>query len=197
MLKSISPKSNLRKKYSVNDLICTNFQVTSTKSSYIPSSSSGGAKSKKNPSLQIDLTGISATCKGNYAWSGLGSGSGNVVASVSGNSDTGPLHLKMDVASAPLSDHVKHTSNNNKNATKVASLPFPTMTTVSSCQTNFIVHDVQFTGSASAKIIGLFSKAISNKLTAVLNEHVCSLIKKNGEKAIDEALHAAGEILVD
>jgi uncharacterized paraquat-inducible protein A len=186
---------------SVNDLSCTNFQVTSTKSSYIPSSSSSssdsGAKNKKNdPSLQIDLTGISATCKGNYAWSGIGSGSGNVVASVSGNSDSGPLHLEIDVASAPLSDHVKHSSNNNnhKNNTK-ASLPFPTLATVSSCQPNFIVHDVQFTGSASAKIIGLFSKVISNKLTAVLNQHVCSLIKKNGEKAIDEAFHAAGGYL--
>jgi len=171
---------------SVNDLSCTNFQVASTKSSYIPSSA--GSK-KNNPSLQIDLTGISATCKGNYGWSGIGGGSGNVVASVSGNT----VHLEVDVASAPLSDHVKHSSTNNNNAH--ASLPFPTLATVSSCQPNFDVHDVQFTGSASAKIIGLFGKTISKKLTAVLNQHVCSLIKKNGEKAIDEALHAAGEYL--
>jgi len=181
---------------SVTKLSCTNFQVTSTKSSYIPSSSSAdGAKNKKtNPSLQIDLTGISATCNGNYAWSGIGSGSGNVVASVSGNSDSEPLHLEMDVASAPLSDHVKHYSANNNTTTK-ASLPFPTLATLSSCQPNFSVHDVQFTGSASAKIIGLFSRVISNKLTAVLNQHVCSLIKDNGEKAIDEAFRAAGEYL--
>mmetsp|Transcript_34010 Transcript_34010/g.69337 ORF Transcript_34010/g.69337 Transcript_34010/m.69337 type:complete len:1431 (+) Transcript_34010:80-4372(+) len=169
---------------SVNDLSCTNFQVASTKSSYVPSSA--GAK-KNNPSLQIDLTGISATCKGNYGWSGIGRGSGNVVASVSGNT----VHLEVDVASAPLSDHVKHSSTNKNNAH--ASLPFPTLATVSSCQPNFDVHDVQFTGSA--KIIGLFGKTISKKLTAVLNQHVCSLIKKNGEKAIDEALHAAGEYL--
>ena len=171
---------------SVNDVICTNFQVTSTKSSYIPSSAENKSK---QPSLHIDLTGISATCKGNYAWRGMGGGSGNVVASVSGNT----VHLEVDVASAKLSDHVKH-SPTEKNDAK-ASLPFPTLATVSSCLPNFVVHDVQFTGSASAKIIGLFSKTISKKLTAVLNEHVCSLIKKNGEKAIDGAFHAAGEYL--
>jgi len=180
---------------SVNDLSCTNFHVTSIKSSYSPSSTE--KEKKKDPSLQVDLTGISATCNGKYTWSGIGSGSGNVVASVSGgNSDNNgsPLHLEMDITSAPLSDHVKNFSPSPSTQTK-ASLPFPTLATISSCQPNFIVHDVQFTGSASAKIIGLFSKMISNKLTSVLNEQVCSLIKKNGEKALDGSFHAAGEYL--
>lgn len=181
---------------SVNDLVCTNFQVTSIKSSYTPSTSSSSTEKekKKDPSLQIDLTGISATCNGKYVWSGIGSGSGNVVASVSGNST--PLQLQMEITSAPLSDQVKNFSPPTKNNTK-ASLPFPTLATISSCKPNFIVHDVQFTGSASAKIIGLFSKMISNKLTTVLNEQVCSLIKKNGEKVLDGSFHAAGEYLGD
>ena len=178
----------------LESLICTNFEVTSTNSSFIPSSSNGA---KRNPSLQIDLMGISATCRGNFTWSGLGSGSGSVVASANSVSDTnGPLHLEIDVASAPLSVHVKNFSSSSYNHnSKKASLPFPTLVTLSSCHSNFIVHDVQFSGSVSAKIIGLFSKVISNKLTVLLNRQFCSLIKNNGEKAVDEAFHAAGEYL--
>ena len=169
---------------SLSDLVCTNFQVKSINSLYTPSSS------PKNASIQVESRGISATCTGSYAWSGLGGGSGNVVASVSGNA----IHLQMDVASSPLSELAKHSSSRNNNSTK-ASLSFPTLVSVSACQPSFNVHDVQFTGSASARIIGLFSKPISNKLTTVLNENFCILVQKNGEKAVNGALNSAGEYI--
>eukprot|EP00970_Alexandrium_tamarense_P008366 scaffold1593_cov193-Alexandrium_tamarense.AAC.67 len=146
------------------------------------------------PTIQMDLHGISASCKGKYEVSTLGA-SGNIVSSVSSSDD--PLHLQVDVASAPLIYNDGTNSNNEKDSTnntiKPSSLPFPTLATFSSCQSKVSVHDLQFTGSISAKVIGLFSGVIQDKVTDALNEHLCSLIKKNGESVFDKALHVARE----
>jgi hypothetical protein len=174
-------------------MTCTNFQVASMKSTSTPSSPATTIGSNL-PTIQMDLHGISASCKGKYEVSTLGA-SGNIVSSVSSSDD--PLHLQVDVASAPLIYNDGTNSNNEKDSTnntiKPSSLPFPTLATFSSCQSKVSVHDLQFTGSISAKVIGLFSGVIQDKVTDALNEHLCSLIKKNGESVFDKALHVARE----
>ncbi|KAL7543818.1 hypothetical protein ACHAXR_013117 [Thalassiosira sp. AJA248-18] len=170
---------------SVNDMTCTNFQVASMKSSSTPSSTS-----VPNPSAQMNLQGMSASCTGKYALGGIGM-AGNIVASVSSASDGPSLHLQVDVASKPLQEQKP---SNNSNNTK-ASLPFPSLATLSACQPNFLVHDVQFSGSASAHVIGLFSGVISKKVTSSINENLCPLIKKNGESLINQGFHAAREYI--
>lgn len=174
-------------------MTCTNFQVASMKSTSTPSSPATTIGSNL-PTIQMDLHGISASCKGKYEVSTLGA-SGNIVSSVSSSDD--PLHLQVDVASAPLIYNDGTNSNNEKDSTnntiKPSSLPFPTLATFSSCQSKVSVHDLQFTGSISAQVIGLFSGVIQDKVTDALNEHLCSLIKKNGESVFDKALHVARE----
>ena len=170
-------------------MTCTNFQVESMKSSFTPSSGLVAA-SNNNPSIQMDLNGISANCTGKYDVSGIGM-SGNIVASMS-SLDT-PLHLQVDIASSPLKDIKKSKNNSNKvkvkdnvdgetnqehhSSNQTSSLPFPSKASLSSCQCKLSIHDLQFTGSASAKIIDLFSGMISKQVTSALNDAVCPLIK--------------------
>lgn len=169
---------------------CTNFQVSSL-SSIAPPSQPG-----TNPSLKLDLKGMSATCTGKYDVSGIGM-SGNVVASVS--SSRGPLHLQFDITSAPLSEFKKYNnhgisgrSSQGDNPNDKMNLPFPSKVTVSSCESKLSVQDLKFTGSASAKIIDLFSGAISTQVTSALNGAVCPLIESGAESMVDRALHVAG-----
>jgi len=179
---------------SVTNLSCTDFQVSSLKSSAAPWSNS-----VTKPSISMDLDGISATCTGSYD-AGIGI-SGNIVASLSGGNDSiglSSLFLKGDIASRPLQDD--NDAPNDTHASKIGSLPFPTLATLSACQPNFLVHDIQFSGSASAHIIGLFSSTVEKTVTNSLNDHVCKLIKKNGEDVVDKIfywgrMHVGGLIL--
>lgn len=189
------------------DMKCTNFQVSSMSSASSPSTS--GTKPKQinlntndvNPSIKMDLQGISATCTGEYD-AGFGM-SGNIVASVS--SSDGPLHLQVDIASAPLADFKNSIKGNSakfihkdgghdakENPQNKTTLLFPSKSTVSSCLSNLLVHDVKFTGSASAKIIDLFSGTISERVTTALNGATCPLIQSKIETLLNDALHSAG-----
>ena len=170
----------------VNDMICTNFEVKSMKSTVTPSYTQDLLP---NPKLEMNLEGMSAKCTGKYDLSGIGA-SGNIVASVTSSSATDPtLHLQVDLTSKTLQDQPT-----NNTSTK-ASLPFPYSATMSACQPNFLVNDIQFSGSISAKVIGLFSGTISKKVTSSINENLCTPIKTNGENVLNKGLHDARDYI--
>lgn len=173
----------------VHDMVCTNFGVASMKTS--SSSSSMLDSTTNNPSITIDLMGMSATCTGKYDLPEMGIYGDDIVASVSSGSNsnsttsnestsssstTTTLHLQVDIASRPLQD--------GKNDI-ISLLPFPTLATFSSCTPNFIVNQIQFSGSLAATIIDLFSGVISHQVTEAMNEHVCAVVKVNGETLLD------------
>jgi len=198
----------------VKGMKCTNFRVASMASSLSTASASGadagvtdadGTHDTALPSVQITARGISARCEGKYVVEGgIFGTSGTVVATLSedddDNQDKSSLHLKVDVSSKPLQDVPPKSSNSttgksNNNSTndkqQKEQLPFPAKTTVSTCQPNFLVHDVQFSGSASAKVIGLFSKSIAKMVTSELNDNVCALIKQEAEDKLTKGLESA------
>mmetsp|Transcript_4081 Transcript_4081/g.7821 ORF Transcript_4081/g.7821 Transcript_4081/m.7821 type:complete len:1385 (-) Transcript_4081:670-4824(-) len=191
----------------VKDMTCTNFQVESMKSS----SSTAGSGVGRNPSVHLELEGMSASCTGKFD-GGRGSGLwGSVVASL-GSSDRTSLHLEVNVASKPLREAEAASSphdnshngapGNKENKDGAASygassssLPFPTSAQLSACTPHFLVHDVQFSGSASARFIGLFSSVITRKITSAMNENVCPSIKTKVESMLDQGLEAAREYI--
>mgnify|MGYP000048595433 CR=1 FL=1 len=173
----------------VNEMTCTNFEVSSMKTSSTPSSGTA-----PNPSIQMDLNQISAKCTGKYHVDDLNM-SGDIVASVAGNAGTSSLHLQLDIASKPLQEQKSTNNTKPANDDDKSALPFPSSATFSSCKPNFVVHDLQFSGSASAHVIDLFHGVISKAVTKAMNGHVCELIKKNGESILDRSFHAAREYI--
>ena len=155
---------------------CTNFQVTGLSSRSLPAS-----PLKPNPSVSLDVAGISTKCTGKYDLGGFGSG--DVVASV-GGADAPTLHLEVGLSGTPL-------GGNSNSTSKESSLPFPALASMGRCKPSFLVKNVQFSGSISAHVIDLFSGKIGATITAALNQDVCKVIKKSGEAALDDALHTA------
>lgn len=106
------------------------------------------------------------------------------------------VELTVDVASAPLRGH-GHNNTHKSRPGNDEELPFPTLATLTKCQTLFTVTNLQFTGSISSAIIGLFSGLISSKVSEALNSHVCEVMKKEGERAVEEVLHRVGGYVAD
>ena len=165
-------------------MTCTNFQITNLESSYSLPPVLSPALTPKNPTLHLTLTGISSSCSGKYSAELF---SGNVLADVGGDAT-----LDLEVASAPLRGQIYTNNNTNTGNNNEEELPFPTLAILSKCSTTFSVSNLQFTGSISSKIIGLFSGMIKDKLTEGLNSHICSLIKKNAEAGIEKGLNVVG-----
>ncbi len=182
----------------VHGMVCTNFRVASMKSSSPTTSSlSKLDATTTNPFITMDLEGMSAICTGKYDLPTFGVYGDNLVASVSSDGSANvrafneqtktTLHLQVEIAPRPLQD--------GKNDI-ISSLPFPTLATVSSCTPNFIVNNVQFSGSFAATIIDLFSGVISRQVTLAINEHVCAVVKTNGESLLDNWLLKARQYVV-
>jgi len=161
---------------SIENMHCTNFQVTG-----LASRSTQASPLNPNPSITIDVAGISTKCKGKYNLGGFGSG--DVVASV-GNSDTPTLHLQVGLSGTPL-------GGSSNSTTDESLLPFPALASFERCTPSFLVKNVQFSGSISAHVIDLFSGKIGATITAALNQNICKAIKRSGESSLDEALHTA------
>ena len=161
---------------SIENMHCTNFQVTGLESRSIQAS-----PLNPNPSISLDVAGISTRCTGKYDLGGFGSG--DVVTSV-GNSDTPTLHLEVGLSGTPLGGD----SNSTNNASL---LPFPALVSLQRCKSSFLVNDVQFSGSISAHVIDLFSGKIGATITDALNQNICKVIRRSEEDTLDEALHSA------
>ncbi|KAL3784043.1 hypothetical protein ACHAWO_008033 [Cyclotella atomus] len=173
----------------INELTCTNFQISNLRSSYTLPPPTSPALTPKNPTLHLTLSGISASCTGKYNAELL---SGNVLAQVGGDAT-----LDIEVASAPLSGQINTTYKHPSYTppTNKGELPFPTLTILAKCITNFEVKELQFTGSISSKIIGLFSELIQDKLTEGLNGDVCRVIKKEAEGGLEKGLSVVGRYI--
>ena len=165
-------------------MTCTNFQITSLQSSYTLPPVLSPALTPKNPTLHLQLSGISASCNGKYNAELI---SGNVLANVGGDAV-----LDLEVASAPLRGQINSNSTYRHSQDTDEELLFPTLAVLSKCSTTFSVTNLQFTGSISSKIIGLFSGVIKDKLTEGLNSNICRLVKKHTEQGIERGLNLVG-----
>jgi len=186
----------------VHDMVCTHFHISTiqtTTSLDTAPPGSGDAGGILNPSIDIDLQGMSATCSGKYDLGGIW-GSGDVMVSIVTTTtaaadaaaayvteDTPTLHLQLDIISQPLGEGVVGTQTD---AAKAA-LPFPTSVKVTSCQPNFIVGDVKFSGSISSHLIGLFSGVISDMVSKAMNDKSCSYITEKTEVMLNSGLKSS------
>jgi len=160
--------------------------MSSMQSNYVESS----LEDKPNPSISLELNDMKAVCEGMYNLGGLGLG-GSVVAQVGSPSDNDDSSSKGTVPSLQISTDIISrqlgpiTNSDLSAPPNLRELPFPTLTTITTCKPNFSVTNIQFSGSASSQIIGLFSKVISKMVTSSINEHVCDSIKHRGERMLD------------
>ena len=149
----------------IQDMVCTNFTMTSIQSSY----------NHKSPSIHVAISGISATCQGQYhATPGL---SGTVRASVQ-QSPEASSSTEMSLI------FVSTTWNKIKMASSVKT---------KNCQANLQANQLDFTGSISAKLINLFKGTIASYVSQALSTQVCPAIQpladKDLTKLIQEANH--------
>lgn len=178
----------------IHDMICTHFHISTIQSTILPNAPPGSdAGGIALPSIDIDLQGMSATCSGKYDLGGIwGSGDVTVSAAAAGvTKDTPTLHLQLDITSQPLGKGVIDTTTN---AAKAA-LPFPTSVKVTSCQPNFIVGDVKFSGSISSHLIGLFSGVISDMVSKAMNDKSCTYITEKTEVMLNSGLKRVKQYL--
>ncbi|KAL7484832.1 hypothetical protein ACHAW6_010713 [Cyclotella cf. meneghiniana] len=178
----------------ITEMTCTNFQISALSSSYTLPPPTSPALSPQNPTVHLNLS-LSSSCSGQYHVNSLMSGS---VSSTVTSSKR--MTLAVDVASAPLRGHAEPRNDTRRSRPAEENqeeLPFPTLATLTTCQTSFLVADLQFTGGISSKIIGLFSGMISNMVTEALNQHVCEVIKTGLEGGLERGMHSVGQYLAN
>jgi len=181
----------------IADLVCSNFELESISSSYIPStftnetnqqsSSTFHKESKSDPALSISLSGISASCTGKYE--GVGSG-GNVsilLTSASTISNTAddepPFHIQMTIESSMYNN-----SSSGKQPIKV-----PHTTNVEVCTTHLMVpkeNGISFSGSKSAWILELFASTIASRITHVISTIACPKLKELVDTTLTHKIRA-------
>lgn len=152
------------------EMNCTHFQLTSIESAYVPSNTS-----RKNPSVDLLVEGISATCMGKYKTTGL---SGKLQASVVASSAEA-LEISLDF----------DTGYRHK-------LRMATGVSTKQCQTNLMCDDITFSGSVSAKIINLFKKTIQNYISQALSTQLCPVLKQIADKRLTDLIRKIDEYLL-
>lgn len=159
------PDEHIRKgliSLSIRNMVCTDFQITSTESKYIPAPN-------MNPKLEMKLHGISAQCIGKYK-AGLAGGSVKVLID---NIENEALYIELSIQSTML----------HPNISMYDSLPTraPSATNLTACSTNLQVPEeggISFSGSISAKFVDLFSKSIATRVTSTLNSQICPQLEE-------------------
>ena len=153
----------------IHDMICSQFQVNSTNSEYIP----GSSNRHTDPLLDLTIHGVSATCSGQYK-TGLTGGTVQVLVDNIANK---PIHIQTAINSSIIqpkdSDIVK----------------IPVGANITDCETNLQVPKeggISFTGSFSSKFVELFSKPIARHVTSTLNSQICPQV----EQIVNEKLTA-------
>ena len=152
---------------------CTHFTVTSIDSQYVPSNNN------TDPSIDLGVSGISATCKGKYASMGLG---GTVEASVASDPDTHPS-LGMSVAFIPVYFH--------------DTIRMANSTSTTGCVANLLVPSdgISFSGSISAHIINLFSGSIAGYVSSALASELCPVLEEMTDASLTMLIQKADHYL--
>lgn len=145
----------------IKDMTCTNFQINATNSEYIPGSLD---LLRSDPKLNLSIYGFSTVCTGKYE-SGFASGTLSVLVE---NFPSEPLYFQTSINSTFI-------HHGDTDIIKV-----PSAWNVEECKTNLEVPKdggIYFSGSFSAKLIGLFSKPISKHVTSTINSQMCPKVK--------------------
>ena len=185
-------------------MVCSNFTVASIDSAYGPSSYSSHdeaveylhitnktqARAKgKNPTIHLSVTGISAACSGEYKVS-----PGYVAGKIFTRASTDhPEQPAIDLTWEIESTHYPPEDNNNNNTTKRYLIP--KSLTTSECQSNLAVKNLKFTGSISAKLIGLFKGLIESTVTSQLNDILCPTLQQAVEPLATKAIASVDKLL--
>jgi len=152
-------------KVEIDDMVCSNFELTNIASQYIPSSD------VMDPYVPISVAAISATCDGKYKTTGC---SGVVTASV----------LSPHEPALAMSIFVRSNSTEHHMATSVSA---------QNCTSDLLVpaDTLHFEGSISARIIDLFKGSISGYVSTALSTQLCppltSLINDKATSWIEKA----------
>jgi hypothetical protein len=138
----------------LRDMECSKFAVETINSTYTPSAT----VDSQNPSLDLAVAGISATCQGIYHTTGL---SGHVSATVASSSSENPMQLSLVFQS---------------NTTNSSGIRMATSVVTQQCETNLNVAELHFTGSISAKLIDLFRSEIRGYVSKALSTELCPVL---------------------
>lgn len=166
----------------IRDLSCTNFVVEDIDSSYDPSNRNASTSDQNtgtDPLLDLSVANISALCHGSYKSSGVG---GNMQAQL--QADAGSTNPALAWSLLVQSDH-----NNS------AALKQPVGVVSSHFAATLAVTDLHFTGSASAKIINLFSTTIKHYVSDALGAQLGPLIKSSVDPLLTQYLRIADDFL--
>ena len=147
---------------SIEDMVCSAFALQNLQPTYDPS---------LPHSLDLSIHRIVASCEGKYHASG--GISGKVQASV-GEASSTTAAVQVSLRLLPSTNYV---------------LPRPYTFQTTSCQTQLMAKDIHFGGSASAKLIQLFSKTIGHYITDALREEICPLLPKKLDPLVTHYLH--------
>ena len=146
----------------IHDMICSQFQVNSTNSEYIP----GSSDHYTDPLLDLTIHGISTTCSGKYK-TGLTGGTVQVLVD---NIADEPVHVQTAINSSIIQPRDSDI------------ISIPVGATMTDCETNLQVPKeggISFSGSFSSKFVELFSKPIARHVTSTLNSQICPKVKQN------------------
>ena len=158
---------------SVRDMVCTEFIVGSIESSYIPSNNA----TSKDPAMSLSVSGISATCSGQYKSTGM---SGKVKAIVENND--APMRHPMTFVSSYWKDQIRMATSVVTEKC-VAPLKVPSH------------NGIKFSGSISAKLIDLFAGPIAKYVSSALEKELCPLIQSNLDPILTKAIDAADDYM--
>ena len=168
-------------------MVCTSFQIKSITSTYHPSSTTNNTKYYYNdttPSIALFINGVSASCSGQYK-AGLAGGTVTVILETIENTtsiQTDFLFHSFDL----LSNYTQHQYHSNLNhrydndTIMLHSINAPKDINVTTCQSNLQVPKrggISFSGSISAKLIGLFSSSIAHHVNTVIQKEICPNIQ--------------------
>ena len=142
--------------------------VNSIDSLYIPSNRSL-LLGYKNPSIDLSVKGISASCTGKYHATGGAGGQISLTADSSAE-DQPAIHL--------TSEFVSSYETPNSTSQNTSKYWMPSALTTRQCQANLKISALHCHGSASAEVVNLFSRIIKSSVSSQLNGILCPTIQE-------------------
>jgi hypothetical protein len=189
-MKIIIPDQEFQKsffKVNVQGLSCSNFDVQTLNSTFIPSHRRHDNTTNTSPSIDLTVYGIAATCTGTYlAYPGGLSGGLHIIAAAThdNNPTNRALQLKWEI-----------TSSYNTTTPTTKEYWIPSALSTQQCQASLEVSSLKFTGSISSKFIQMFAGVIGNTVSAQLNEQLCPILKDSIDPLATQSIQAAVQAL--
>eukprot|EP00586_Coscinodiscus_wailesii_P002168 CAMPEP_0172487876 /NCGR_PEP_ID=MMETSP1066-20121228/17153_1 /TAXON_ID=671091 /ORGANISM="Coscinodiscus wailesii, Strain CCMP2513" /LENGTH=367 /DNA_ID=CAMNT_0013254757 /DNA_START=14 /DNA_END=1113 /DNA_ORIENTATION=- len=159
---------------------CNHFVVTSLSSTH---SQSNDDDDVAQPYITANATGAAASCRGDYKSGFL---RGTVAATIRNKPTGEPFAMTMTISSTYYDD-----SDRRYKMAVGANVTF--------CESEMEVpaDELVFSGSATAKIIDLFSGSVANAISSSLDEQLCALLKPPLESGVTKWIRVANNVMID